>query len=207
MLHDTVPDSANSVNKFSYFRLMKVLNVRITQDLFDNLPQLDDLDRHVIAALQVDGRRSYARIASDIGASESVIRYRVQRLEKAGILQVVGIANPLRLGFDLMSLVQVSVEAGRIDEVIAAVRTFPEVSYLAATAGSYDLIVEVVCRDTAHFSELLTKRLQAVPGVRSTTSSLVLEIHKMAYGWGVGGERAPMADDLPSDTDPPAEVS
>jgi Lrp/AsnC family transcriptional regulator, regulator for asnA, asnC and gidA len=159
------------------------------------MPQLDDVDRQVIAALQVDGRRSYARIAADVGVSESVIRYRVQRLEKSGVLQIVGIANPLRLGFDLMSLIQVSVEPGTLDEVAAQVRSYPEVSYLAATAGGYDLIVEVVCRDTAHFSDLLQGRLQRIPGVRSTTSSLVLEIHKMAYGWGVGGERAPMADD------------
>ncbi|GAB2449784.1 Lrp/AsnC family transcriptional regulator [Nocardioides hungaricus] len=158
-------------------------------------PQLDDVDRQVIAALQVEGRRSYARIASDIGVSESVIRYRVQRLERSGILQVVGIANPLRLGFDLMALIQVSVEPGTLDEVAARIRDYPEVSYLAATAGGYDLIVEVVCLDTAHFKDLLSGRLQQVPGVRSTSSSLVLEIHKMAYGWGVGGERAPMADD------------
>lgn len=176
--------------------------MRMPQDLLDGTENLDDVDRHVIAALQVDGRRAYARIAADIGVSESVVRYRVQRLEKAGILQVVGIANPLRLGFDLMSLVQVTVESGRLHEVADAIRAYPEVSYLAATAGSYDLIVEIVCRDTAHFTELLTQRLQAVDGVRSTTSALVMEIHKMAYGWGVPGNRAPMAGDMDSSNDP-----
>ena len=49
-----------------------------------------------------------------------------------------------------------------------------------------DVIVEVICRDTAHFTELLTGRLHAVDGVVTAESFLVLEIHKMAYGWGVG---------------------
>ena len=101
---------------------------------------------------------------------ESVIHCRIQRREKSGILQVVGIADPLRLGLDLMALIQVRVDTGLLHDVIVEIREYPEVSYLAATAGNYDLIVEVVCRDTAHFSELLSGRLQAVSGVRSTSS-------------------------------------
>jgi hypothetical protein len=41
-------------------------------------------------------------------------------------------------------------------------------------------------RDTAHFTELLTQRVPQVDGVVAAESFLVLEIHKMAYGWGVG---------------------
>ena len=44
----------------------------------------------------------------------------------------------------------------------------------------------MICRDTAHFTELLNKRLHHVDGVVQTQSFLVLQIHKMAYGWGVG---------------------
>jgi Lrp/AsnC family transcriptional regulator for asnA, asnC and gidA len=70
--------------------------------------------------------------------------------------------------------------------VCASITAFPETSYVAAIAGAYDVIVEVVCRDTAHFTELLTERLHHVDGVADTESFLILEIHKMAYGWGVG---------------------
>ncbi|MCZ4495187.1 MAG: AsnC family transcriptional regulator [Conexibacter sp.] len=83
---------------------------------------------------------------------------------------------------------------GTLDEVCRAVTAFPETSYVAAIAGSYDVIVEVICRDTAHFTEVLTQRLHHVDGVVSTESFLVLEIHKMAYGWGVG-EVATAADE------------
>jgi Lrp/AsnC family transcriptional regulator for asnA, asnC and gidA len=148
--------------------------------------RLDDVDRRLIAALQADGRRPYSRIASDLGVSESVVRYRAQRLERAGILQVVGIADPLKIGFDLMAMIGVKVRPGAIDEVCAGITALPETSYVAAIAGAYDVLVEVVCRDTAHFSELLKRRLHEIDGVIDTESFLILEIHKMAYGWGVG---------------------
>jgi Lrp/AsnC family transcriptional regulator for asnA, asnC and gidA len=148
--------------------------------------KLDDVDKRIISALQADGRRPYSRIAAELDVSESVVRYRAQRLEQAGVLQVVGIADPLRIGFDRMALIGLKVRPGSLDDVCAAVTEFPETSYVAALAGSFDAIVEVICRDTAHFTELLTERLHQVDGVLSAESFLVLEIHKMAYGWGVG---------------------
>jgi Lrp/AsnC family transcriptional regulator, regulator for asnA, asnC and gidA len=151
--------------------------------------ELDDLDREIISALQSDGRRSYSEIARGLGISESSVRYRVQRLRKASILQVVGIADPLRIGFDIMALIGVKVGRGHLNDVCRAVAQFPESSYVAVTAGAFDLFVEVICRNTAHFSEVLTQRLQTTEGVLETQSFLVLEIHKMAYGWGVGEPR------------------
>ena len=148
--------------------------------------KLDEVDRGIIGALQADGRRPYSRIAAELGVSESVVRYRAQRLEQAGVLQVVGIADPMRIGFDRMALIGVKVRPGTVDAVCAAITAFPETSYVVAIAGSFDVMVEVVCRDTAHFTELLTQRLHHVDGVVSAESFLVLEIHKMAYGWGVG---------------------
>jgi Lrp/AsnC family transcriptional regulator, regulator for asnA, asnC and gidA len=150
-----------------------------------NSVKIDDVDKRIISALQADGRRPYSRIAADLDVSESVVRYRAQRLEQAGVLQVVGIADPMRIGFDRMALIGVKVRPGALDAVCDAITALPETSYVAAIAGSYDVIVEVICRDTGHFTELL-KRLHVVDGVTSTESFLVLEIHKMAYGWGVG---------------------
>jgi Lrp/AsnC family transcriptional regulator for asnA, asnC and gidA len=146
---------------------------------------LDDIDRELVAALQHDGRRSYSSLAGELGVAESVVRYRVQRMEKTGILQIVGIADPLKVGFDLMSLVGISVQPGTLSEVSDAMAELPEASYVAALAGGFDLIVEVVCRDTAHFSHLLTEQIQRVPGVVRTESFLILSIQKMAYGWDV----------------------
>jgi Lrp/AsnC family transcriptional regulator for asnA, asnC and gidA len=149
---------------------------------------LDRLDRGIIAALQVDGRRAYSRIADEVGVSESVIRYRVRRLEDAGILQIVGVADPLRIGYDLMALVGVTVTPGRLAEVSKQLRRLPEASYVVATAGRFDLFVEVMCRDTAHFTQVLTGGIQSTDDVTGTETFLVLGIHKMTFGWGVAAD-------------------
>lgn len=158
------------------------------------LASLDRIDRRVVAALQADGRRPFSSIADEVGVAESVVRYRAQRMERAGILQVVGIADPLKLGFDLMALVGIRATAGRQSDVCAAIATLPETSYVAAVAGRYDVFVELVCRDSAHFQRVLVDSLQSIDGVQSTESFLILEIHKMAYGWGAGEHGVPIAD-------------
>ena len=135
--------------------------------------------------LQRDGRRAYSKIASELDVAESVVRYRVQRLEKSGILQIVGIADPLKVGFDLMALVGIGVESGRVAEVADVMSRLPEASYVARIAGRFDLIVEVVCRNTEHFASLLAHGIQQVDGVARTESFLILGIDKMAYGWDV----------------------
>jgi len=158
---------------------------------------LDEIDRRVIAALQTEGRRAFSSIADELEISESVVRYRVQRLEEAGILQVVGIADPLKIGFDLMAMVGLRVHPGTINDVCSDLQQLPETSYVAAVAGRYDVLVELVCRDTAHFQQVLNDGLHRIAGVASTESFLILEIHKMAYGWGVGDHGVPLADTPP----------
>lgn len=146
---------------------------------------LDDIDRRIIAILQADGRRPYAQIAEELEIPASSVRYRVQRLEESGVLQIVGIANPLNIGFDRMAMIGVTVAAGTAPQVCRALRELPETSYVIMTAGRYDVMAEVICRDTGHFTDLLNHRLHQIDGVVSTESFFVLEVHKLAYGWGV----------------------
>lgn len=147
---------------------------------------LDDIDRKIIAILQADGRRAYSQIAEDLGIPASSVRYRVQRLEDNGVLQIVGIANPLTIGFNHLAMIGMRVRAGTAQDVCRALRELPETSYVIVTAGHYDVMVEVICRDTEHFTDLVTRRMHRIDGVVSTDSFFVLEVHKLAYGWGVG---------------------
>ncbi|MGW4823305.1 Lrp/AsnC family transcriptional regulator [Streptomyces sp. NPDC004227] len=147
---------------------------------------LDDIDRRIIAILQTDGRRAYSLIASDVGIPASSVRYRLQRLKDAGILQVVGIANPLTIGFDRLAMIGIRVRTGTAPSVCRALRELPETAYVIMTAGGFDIMAEVICRDTAHFTDLMTRRLHLIDGIVATESFFVLEVHKLAYGWGVG---------------------
>lgn len=147
---------------------------------------LDELDRKLIAALQVDGRTPFSSLAQDLGVSASSVRYRVQRLQDSGLFQIVGIANPLNIGFDRLALIGIKCEAGTAPGVCEALAALPETSYVVLTSGGFDVMVEVVCRDIEHYTDLMFSTLQQVPGVVSTESFFVLKAHKLAYGWGVG---------------------
>lgn len=146
---------------------------------------LDDTDRRIIAILQADGRRPYSQIAEDLGIPASSVRYRVQRLEDNGVLQIVGIANPLTIGFDRFAMIGLKVRPGTAREVCRRLSELPETSYVIMTAGQYDVMAEVICHDTGHFTDLVNERMHQIDGVTSTESFFVLEVHKLAYGWGV----------------------
>lgn len=150
------------------------------------MTELDEIDRQLIAVLQQDGRKSFKEIAEETGIPASSVRYRVQRLEESGTLQIVGIANPLSIGFDRLALIGVRCAPGKARKVCQALAELEESSYVVLTTGSYDVMVEVVCRDLAHYTELLYDRLQLIDGVSATETFFVLEAHKLAYGWGVG---------------------
>ncbi|MFJ3581802.1 Lrp/AsnC family transcriptional regulator [Streptomyces sp. NPDC090127] len=147
---------------------------------------LDDIDRRIIALLQADGRRPYSQLAEDLGIPASSVRYRVQRLEENGTLQIVGIANPLTIGFDRFAMIGLKVRPGTAREVCRQLGELPETSYVIMTAGQYDVMAEVICRGTDHFTDLVNERMHHIDGVLTTESFFVLEVHKLAYGWGVG---------------------
>ena len=59
-----------------------------------------------------------------------------------------------------------------------------EVDYVVVTAGSFDVIIEVVCEDDDHLLELLTQQIRSLPGVRSTETFVYLKLLKQLYNWG-----------------------
>ena len=154
---------------------------------------LDEIDRKLIAILQKDGRRSFKDISEDTGIPASSVRYRVQRLEESGTLQIVGVADPLRIGFDRLAMIGLKCEMGKARQVCEALSQLPETSYVVLTTGMYDVMVEVVCRDVAHYTELLHDRLPKQEGIVGADTFFVLEAYKLAYGWGVGDDE-PEAD-------------
>ena len=79
-----------------------------------------------------------------LGVWEATVRARTNRLIARGILQIVGVTDPLRLGFQLQAMIGVRCEASQLLEAAEVINALPEVECLVVTAGSYDLLVEVV---------------------------------------------------------------
>ena len=144
---------------------------------------LDDVSRAIIEQLQEDGRRPYARIATAVGLSEAAVRQRVQRLLDAKIVQIVAVTDPVQVGFTRQAMIGLKVE-GDLNLAADRIAEMTEVDYVVLTAGSFDLLVEVVCEDDDHLLDLLANRIRAVPGVRSTETFVYLKLRKQLYNWG-----------------------
>jgi Lrp/AsnC family transcriptional regulator for asnA, asnC and gidA len=144
---------------------------------------LDDANRAIIEALQRDGRLPYGTIADEVGLSEAAVRRRVQRLREAGVMQIVGVTDPLQLGFHRQAMVGVRVE-GDVRLVADKLSELEEVDYVVMCAGSFDLLVEVVCEDDDALFRLLNDSVRSIPGVRSTESFVYLKLAKQTYSWG-----------------------
>jgi Lrp/AsnC family transcriptional regulator for asnA, asnC and gidA len=145
---------------------------------------LDDVSKAIIEQLQQDGRRSYAAIGKQVGLSEAAVRQRVQRLIEAGVMQVVAVTDPSELGFARQAMVGIRV-AGPIDPVADRLAELDEVDYVVVTAGTYDILVEVVCESDEHLLELISDRIRAIEGVSATETFMYLKLRKQTYSWGV----------------------
>jgi Lrp/AsnC family transcriptional regulator for asnA, asnC and gidA len=150
---------------------------------------LDDVSRAIIEQLQQDGRRPYARIGAAVGLSEAAVRQRVQRLVDAGVMQIVAVTDPLQLGFPRQAMVGVrtSGDARTVADQLAA---FAEVDYVVITAGSFDVLAEVVCEDDDQLLELIA-RIRELDRVTATETFLYLGLRKQTYSWGTPGAAAP----------------
>ncbi len=146
--------------------------------------EVSALDKRIIEHLQQDGRRPFTQIAAELGVSEAAVRARTNRLVERGILQVVGVTDPLKLGFHQQAMIGVRCERDRLLQVAEAVSGFPEVDYVVITAGTFDLLIEVVCEDNDALLSFLTQRLRAVEGVRETETFVYLRMVKQTYQWG-----------------------
>jgi Lrp/AsnC family transcriptional regulator for asnA, asnC and gidA len=144
---------------------------------------LDDVSKAIIEQLQEDGRRPYAAIGKAVGLSEAAVRQRVQRLLDGGVMQIVAVTDPLQVGFPRQAMIGIRCE-GDVEAVANTIAEMPEVAYVVITAGGFDLLVEVVCEDDDHLLDLVSKRIRAVPSVRTTESFVYLKLVKQLYNWG-----------------------
>lgn len=144
---------------------------------------MDEIDLQILNMLQKDGRTPFTTIAKHTGVSESTVRARYTSMVEEGIVNTVSIVDPFALGFQAPAIIAITVQSGKIDEVGEAIRKFPEVSYQVMVLGTYDLIVEVFCRNMSHLTEFISKDLQTIPGVVSTQTLMVAKSFKLSYLW------------------------
>ena len=144
--------------------------------------RLDATAKRIIELLQEDGRISYAAIAKAVGLSEAAARARVQKLLDSEVMQVVAVTDPTQVGFTRQAMIGVRTEGDpmKVGDRVAQV---DEVDYVVTTAGSFDLLVEVVCEDDPHLLDVI-RQIRELEGVVSSETFVYLKLNKQHYNWG-----------------------
>ena len=147
--------------------------------------KLDATDLEIIRLLTKDGRMSNTEIARQIkGASERLVRYRIERLRREGVLQVSAIVNPTAIGFNIVADVWVEVEAGQAVKVAKKLAELDRARYVSYSAGGMkDVTVQIVARDLEEMYEYTSEVIGNVPGVQKTITMLIPGILKDVGDW------------------------
>lgn len=147
---------------------------------------IDKIDFQIVNLLMEDGRMPATEIARRIGGiSERVVRYRIVRMVKGGVISIAAIPKPRALGYSVIADVFIEVEPGLIHTVAARLRDFECVSYVACAIGERDVSVQVVAHDTGEIYRFITEVIGKTPGVHKTTTSIVPIVLKDVYQWRI----------------------
>jgi len=143
----------------------------------------DALGKRIIELLQQDGRRPFVSIAAEVGLSEGAVRQRVQRLIDTGVMQIVAVTDPLVVGFTRQAMIGIKT-MGDVGPVADQLCEIPQIDYVVTTAGSFDLLVEVVCEGDAELLDVLMTQIRTIPEVTHTETFVYLKLNKQHYDWG-----------------------
>lgn len=144
---------------------------------------LDDIDKRLIQVLQIDGRKSFADLAPHVGLSQAAVRQRVNRLIELDVIQIVGVTDPLAMGFKVVAMIGITAE-GDLEEIAERLGEIDRSDYVVITAGRYDLLLELTCEDNDHLLSILNDEIRTIPGVTHAEAFTYLKLHKQTYAWG-----------------------
>jgi len=136
-----------------------------------------------VAILQEDGRTPYTTIAEALGVAEGTIRKRVARLIDDGILRIVGVVDPKMVDQSTIAVIGIHTEGEPVNNIVAKLSELEEVRYIGVSAGTYDLIVEIVVGSNEELFDILTHKVRLIPGISGSDTSLIMKVCKERYNW------------------------
>jgi Lrp/AsnC family transcriptional regulator for asnA, asnC and gidA len=146
--------------------------------------KLDKVDCQMIHLLQKDGRMPNNAIAQALGISEFTVRRRMKRLLDSGVINIVAVANPIDLGFEIAGNLKIKIDLKKTDSVLKKLKKIDSLIWVALTTGGTDIDVDFVTRSLKEFHELIFKKISKIDGVISTETSLMVDLVKDEYAWG-----------------------
>lgn len=146
---------------------------------------LDTIDLAIIRILQADGRAAFTSIAKQLDISEGAVRNRVGHLISSRVLRIIGVADPMALGYDAYAMVGLKVTPGHDPQNAALYfHDRDEVTYVLFVAGRYDLLIEVICETHEQLALFLREHCYSRPDLSSVEPMVGLAMYKSMLKWG-----------------------
>lgn len=148
---------------------------------------LDSTDMAILGFLTQNARISNREIAQKLNLAEGTVRSRIKRMIDEKSIRFTALTHELDVSTPTLCYVGLRVELPLMSEVAKALSALPEVRFVATTLGRYDIFMVVVVASAKALSELVSRQIMPIEGVRRAYTSIVTETLKYDHRWGKVG--------------------
>ena len=167
-----------------------LLRIRATAELPSHkiAASLDDLDREILELHQKDVTFSYNELAERRDVTVATIRNRIKRLKTSGVMDIILVMNPYKIGYSTFAIIGIKLETGAdVDQVISTLLAIPGVTNLVMVAGRYDFFAHYVCQNMDEYRQFIANQLRKISGISNVESFLGLDLYERKFELGIVG--------------------
>ncbi len=144
---------------------------------------IDEIDEQIIGQLQVDGRRSAAEIARELGLPRATVRRRIESLTSEGLITIRAYAYSHQIGLPIHVWIVLRVSLDRVVAAAQMLSTFKELRWVGVVSGGSNILAEGFFSSSQHAHAFFTQRLASVSGIQQVETLHVLSLEKFAFDW------------------------
>lgn len=143
--------------------------------------ELDELDRHIIAALKADGRATNQKIARSLRISPATVGARIRRLENINAIRVVAVTDFAALGYKVLLAVGIEVQGRAAEEVAKELAALEEVFAVHLVTGARDIEILVALHDLEELETFLLRDVAKIRGIRTLAAGIAADVIKYDF--------------------------
>lgn len=138
--------------------------------------RLDDVDRRLIKELVRDGRVSMMALAQRAHVSRTHVYARIERLEKAGVIEgFTARINMEKAGFATSAVIALTIAQDSWRGLSEQLKTLRYVERFTLVGGDFDVLVVVRTPDNHALRNVVLDRIHSLAGIRSSRTWLVFD--------------------------------
>jgi Lrp/AsnC family transcriptional regulator for asnA, asnC and gidA len=139
--------------------------------------EIDNTDLKILSLLMEDAKMAYADVGKEVFVSGGTVHVRMKKMEQMGIVTGTQLKlNYGNLGYDVNAFLGIYLrKSSMYNEVLEQLRQIPEVISVNYTTGIYSMFAKLICKDTMHLKNVLTDKIQKIPGIQRTETFISLE--------------------------------